>query len=162
VRIAIGALAIAACGAPTRSAPPRVSNAAVATPPSASTAIPALGLRIGCVGSVQAMGDVATITCGPATVSIGRFAPAQTLDDAIAELRASATSYLGSTTTRELRSAHAYRHEHHNHGASGENYWSDNALEIDGRYYLCVAAPSPTPDAATRAGELCATVTQAP
>ena len=155
------AIAIAVCGSPSHAAPTE-STVSAPVAAAASTAIPALGLRIGCKGKVQAMGDIAIVTCGSVTVSIAHFAPARTLDDAIAELRASAKNYLDSTTTREVRTAHTYRHEHHNRGASGENYWSDSALELGGRFYLCVAVPATTAEAATRAGDLCATLAGAP
>jgi len=159
-------LVIAACASPSpvTSAPAPAPVATIdATVPSAWTAIPDFGLRIRCAGTVQSMGDVVLVTCGGDILSITWFKPAKKLDDAIAELRASASYYLESTGTGERRTAHAYRHDHHNTGGSGENYWSDSAIEIGARYFLCLAGgPRQTAEAAARGGELCATLEAAP
>ena len=166
---AIAFVALGACASPSGGgavapapapAPTAAIDAAVATE---WTAIPALGVRIRCKGTVEQTGDVALVTCCTDVLSIAWFRPAKTLDDAIAELRASASYYLESTGTAERRSAHVYRHDHHNTGGSGENYWSDSAIEIGSRYFLCIAGGvRQSAAAAARGGDLCATLEAAP
>ena len=156
-------VALAACGSasPPAAPPPRIS----APPPAAHwVAIPELGVRVACEGTLMMVGPQALVTCGHTVVSVMVDEDARTIDQALGAHEAEERAYLQANAKNVKRSAHRYRKAYENAGGQGTNYWVDVMIELNGRVLICQTgsiAPNSSPEAAAAGGDICETLSAA-